>query len=232
MKRRKTVFITGASGNMGREGLMQLLERRNRFRVVALVLPTKRDQQIFSAYDGDPDLTIVWGDLTNYNDVLKGITGADYVLHVGGMVSPQADRDPERTERVNIGGIRNILRAIRAQPDPELIKLVYIGSVAQTGDRNPPIHWGRTGDPIKISRFDRYAITKTIAEREVIESGLKYWVSLRQMAMLHGNRSQAARMDPIMFHVPLRGVFEWVTAKDSGRLLANVCEADVPDHFW
>ena len=232
MKRRKTVFITGASGNMGREGLMQLLERRNRFRVVALVLPTKRDRQILSAYDGDPDLTVVWGDLTNYNDVLKGITGADYVLHAGGMVSPQADRDPERTERVNIGGIRNILRAIRAQPDPDLIKLVYIGSVAQTGDRNPPIHWGRTGDPIKISRFDHYAVTKTIAEREVIESGLRYWVSLRQTAMLHGNRSQDARMDPIMFHVPLRGVFEWVTAKDSGRLLANVCEDDVPEHFW
>ncbi|MGD0014751.1 MAG: NAD(P)-dependent oxidoreductase [Bryobacteraceae bacterium] len=230
--RRKTVFITGASGNMGREGLRQLLERRDRFRVVALVLPTKRDRRILSAYSGDPDLTIVWGDLTNYEDVLKGITGADYVLHVGGMVSPQADRDPERTERVNIGGIRNILRAIQAQPAPDLVKLVYIGSVAQTGDRNPPIHWGRTGDPIKISRFDRYAVTKTIAEREVIESGLRYWVSLRQTAILHGHRSQPARMDPIMFHIPLRGVFEWVTAEDSGRLLANVCADDVPEHFW
>jgi nucleoside-diphosphate-sugar epimerase len=232
MKRRKTVFITGASGNMGREGLKQLLERRERFRVVALVLPTKKDKQVLSAYDGDPDLTIVWGDLTNYDDVLKGVAGADFVLHVGGMVSPQADHEPERTERVNVGGIRNILRAIRAQRDPNLIKLVYIGSVAQTGDRNPPIHWGRTGDPIKISRFDRYAVTKTIAEREVIESGLKYWVSLRQTAMLHGNRSQATRMDPIVSHVPLRGVFEWVTAKDSGKLLANVCEDDVPEYFW
>jgi nucleoside-diphosphate-sugar epimerase len=232
VKRRKTVFITGASGNMGREVLRQLLERRDRFRVVALVLPTRRDRRILSAYRGDPDLTVVWGDLTNYEDVLQGITGADYVLHVGGMVSPQADRDPERTERVNIGGIGNILRAIQAQPDPNLVKLVYIGSVAQTGDRNPPIHWGRVGDPIKISRWDRYAVTKTVAERAVIESGLRYWVSLRQTAILHGNRPQPARMDAIMFHVPLRGVFEWVTAEDSGRLLANVCADDVPEHFW
>jgi nucleoside-diphosphate-sugar epimerase len=148
------------------------------------------------------------------------------------MDSPQADRDPERTERVNIGGIRNVLRAIQAQPDPNRVKLVYIGSVAQTGDRNPPVHWGRVGDPIRISRFDRYAVTKTVAEREVIESGLKYWVSLRQTAILHGNRSRPARMDPIMFHVPLRGVFEWVTAADSGRLLAKVCADDVPEHFW
>jgi nucleoside-diphosphate-sugar epimerase len=217
---------------MGREGLRQLLERRDRFRVVALALPTKRDRRILSAYGRDPDLSIVWGDLTNYEDVLKGITGADYVLHVGGMVSPEADGDPELTERVNIGGIRNILRAIQAQPDADRIKLVYIGSVAQTGDRNPPIHWGRTGDPIKISRFDHYAVTKTVAEREVIESGLRYWVSLRQTAILHGNRAQPARMDPIMFHVPLGGVFEWVTAEDSGRLLANVCAGDIPEHFW
>ena len=226
------MFITGASGNMGREGLRQLLEGRDRFRVVALALPTKRDRRILSAYSGDPDLAIVWGDLTNYEDVLHGVTGADYVLHVGGMVSPQADRDPELTERVNLGGIRNILRAIHAQPDPNLVKLVYIGSVAQTGDRNPPIHWGRTGDPIRISRFDRYAVTKTVAEREVIESGLRHWVSLRQTAILHGNRPQPARMDPIIFHVPLRGVFEWITAEDSGRLLANVCADDVPERFW
>ena len=226
------MFISGASGNMGREGLRQLLERRDRFRVVALVLPTTRDRRILSAYRGDPDLTVVWGDLTNYEDVVQGVTGADYVLHVGGMVSPQADRDPEWTERVNIGGIGNILRAIQAQPDPNQVKLVYIGSVAQTGDRNPPIHWGRVGDPIRISRLDRYAVTKTVAERAVIESGLRYWVSLRQTAILHGNRPQPARMDPIMFHVPLRGVFEWVTAEDSGRLLANVCAKDVPEHFW
>jgi nucleoside-diphosphate-sugar epimerase len=226
------VFISGASGNMGREGLRQLLERRDRFRVVALVLPTTRDRRILSAYRGDPDLTVVWGDLTNYEDVLQGVTGADYVLHVGGMVSPQADRDPEWTERVNIGGIGNIVRAIQAQPDSNQVKLVYIGSVAQTGDRNPPIHWGRVGDPIRISRLDRYAVTKTVAERAVIESGLRYWVSLRQTAILHGNRPQPARMDPIMFHVPLRGVFEWVTAEDSGRLLANVCAEDVPEYFW
>ena len=232
MARKQTVFLTGASGSMGREGLRQLLERRDRFRVVALVHPTVADRRVLSAYNGDPDLTIVWGDLTNYDDVLRGVAGADYVLHVGGMVSPLADHYPDLTERVNVGGIRNILRAIHAQPDPNRVKLVYIGSVAQTGDRNPPLHWGRAGDPVRISRFDHYAVTKTVAEREVIESGLRYWVSLRQTAMLHGNPPPLPRLDPIMFHIPLRGVFEWVTADDSGRLLTNVCGEDVPEHFW
>ena len=39
-------------------------------------------------------------------------------------------------------------------------------------------------------------------------------------------------MDPIMFHVPINGVLEWATVEDSGRLLANVCDYELPDEFW
>jgi nucleoside-diphosphate-sugar epimerase len=230
MKEKKTVFLTGASGNMGHEGFKQILNRRDRFNIVALVLPTERDKKIMSPYENEPGVKIVWGDLTKYVDVLKCVEGADYVLHVGGMVSPAADYLPILTTKVNLGAIRNIIKAIKAQPDKDEIKLVYIGTVAETGDRNPPIHWGRTGDPINISIFDNYAISKTIAEREVIESGIRYWVSLRQTGVLYS--SMLDNMDPIMFHEPINGVFEWATASDSGRLLANVCEEEVPEEFW
>ncbi|MFW2504162.1 NAD-dependent epimerase/dehydratase family protein [Clostridium diolis] len=230
MNNKKTVFLTGASGNMGLEGFKQLLNRRDKFNIVTLVLPTERDKQIMSVYEKEPGVKIIWGDLTNYNDVLKCVTDADYVLHVGGMVSPAADYLPTLTTKVNIGAVKNIIKAIKAQKNPDKIKLVYIGTIAETGDRNPPVHWGRTGDPIKISVYDNYAITKTIAEREVIESGLKYWVSLRQTGVLYP--AMLNNLDPIMFHEPIQGVFEWATAKDSGRLLANVCEDDVPDEFW
>ncbi len=43
----------------------------------------------------------------------------------------------------------NIVDAIVATGGAERVRLVYIGTVAQTGSRNAPIHWGRTGDPIK-----------------------------------------------------------------------------------
>lgn len=230
MKKKKTVFLTGASGHMGFEGFKQLLKRREHFNIVALVLPTKKDKKIMENYEKEPGVKIIWGDLTNYSDVLQCVRNADYVLHVGGMVSPAADYKPTLTTKVNLEAIRNIIRAIKAQPNPDEIKLVYIGSVAETGDRNSPIHWGRTGDPIKISVYDNYAISKVMAEKEVIESGLKYWVSLRQTGVLYS--SMLNNLDPIMFHEPVRGVFEWVTAHDSGRLLANVCEENVPDEFW
>lgn len=230
MKNKKTIFLTGASGHMGYQGFKQLLDRRDRFNIVALVLPTERDKKIMSPYENKPGVKIIWGDLTNYDDVLKCVEGSDYVLHVGGMVSPGADYSPTLTTKINLGAIRNIIKAIKTQPNKDEIKLVYIGTIAETGDRNPPVHWGRTGDPIKISMYDNYAITKTIAEREVIESGLRYWVSLRQTGVLHDEL--LAALDPIMFHEPVGGVFEWATAEDSGRMLANACEEDVPEEFW
>jgi len=233
MTEKKTIFLTGASGKMGQEGLKQLLQKRDRFTIVALVMPTDRDKKIMSPYAHEPGLKIVWGDLTNYADVLSCVTGADYILHVAALVSPLADHQPVLTTKVNIGSIQNILQAIKAQPDPQRIKLVTIGSVAQTGDRQPPIHWGRVGDPIKISIYDNYAITKTIAERLVIESGLHYWVSLRQTGMIYPN---LLAMDPLMlqiaFHQPLNACFEWITVGNAGRLLANVCEKGVPEEFW
>ena len=215
---------------MGKEGLKQLVARLDKFNITVLVLPSPKDKAIIAPYENMPGVKVVFGNLTKYDDVLKCVTGADYVLHVGGMVSPAADYLPELTTKVNVGAVKNILKAIKAQQNPDSVKLVYIGTVAQTGDRNPPIHWGRTGDPIKISIYDNYAISKTIAEREVIESGIKYWVSLRQTGVLYPELLN--NLDPIMFHEPLNGVFEWITAKDSGVMLANACEDDVPEEFW
>ena len=230
MADKKTIFLTGASGNMGGATLRELLTRSDRFRVKALVLPRDRTHKAISRYAGHPSLEIVWGDLTQYEDVLAGVNGADQVLHIGGMVSPAADRYPELTMQVNVGAARNIVRAIKAQTEPDRVKLVYIGTVAQTGDRPAPIHWGRTGDPIKISRFDQYAVSKTIAESIVAESGLKYWVSLRQTGI--GYPSLWKTSDPIVFHTPLNTVLEWVSVNDAGRLAANTCEDAVPATLW
>ncbi|MCC7361327.1 MAG: NAD(P)-dependent oxidoreductase [Anaerolineales bacterium] len=223
------VFLTGASGGMGRAGLEALLAGPERREVVALVPPTENDQRIMAPYLRR-GVRVIWGDLTHYADVLAGVSGADYVLHVGGLVSPLADAQPKRTLEVNVGAARNIVRAIQAQPEPERVRLVYIGTIAQTGHRPAPIHWGRVGDPIKLSTFDTYALSKTIAERLIVDSGLRHWVSLRQTGI--ARMAASTRLDPILFHTPLADVLEWVTPRDSGRLLANVCAPTVPPDFW
>lgn len=225
---KKRVFLTGATGVMGTATLNELLAREGKFDITALVRDTKRNRKKMAKY-GDR-VRVVWGDLLCYDDVLKGVSGADYVLHIGGMVSPSADYKPKSVLKVNVTAAENIVKAVKAQQNSDEIKVAYIGSVAQTGDRREPLHWARTGDPIFPSMFDYYAISKCRAERIFAESGLKHWVSLRQSGILYP--AILKNMDPIMFHVPVRGVLEWATVEDSGRLMANLCEDGLPEEFW
>ncbi len=223
-----TVFLTGATGTMGWAGLQELLahQAENNYVIRILARPSQKNKEKLAPLADK--IEIIWGDLANYDDVLRGVTGSDIVLHVGGMVSPQADYKPRATRKVNITAAENIRDAILAQEQQP--KLVYIGSVAQMGDRREPLHWGRAGDPICVSAYDHYGLTKALAERILTDSGIKTWVSLRQSGILYP--AILKNYDPIMFHVPIRGVLEWATVEDSGRLLEHVCRADVPEEFW
>lgn len=225
---KKRVFLTGATGVMGWAGLQELLKRPDQFDVVILARHSKKNIEQLKPIEDKVE--IVWGDLMNYEDVLKGVTCADYVLHVGGMVSPAADYYPEKTLKVNVTSAEYVVKAVKAQPNADDIRVVYIGSVAQTSDRGPKTRWGRTGDPICAGTFDFYGVSKIISERIFAESGLKHWVSLRQSGILYP--AILKKYDPIMFHVPINGVIEWATVEDSGRLLANICGDDVPEEFW
>lgn len=230
MAQKKTVFLTGASGNMGFHSFCEFMKHKDKYNLVVLLRDSEKNRKKFKDYLNHPSVKIVWGDLKNYEDVLKCVTGADYVLHVGGMVSPAADYFPTKTVVTNTTAAKNIVAAVKAQPDPDAIKVVYIGTVAETGDRNAPTHWARTGDPIQISVYDHYACSKVLAEEIFAESGLKHWVSLRQSGILYGEILK--NMDPIMFHVCINGMLEWATVEDSARLMVNVCGDDIPEEFW
>lgn len=222
-----TVFLTGATGTMGFAGMQEILRYPDRYTLRILARPSKKNKQLLIPYSNKVE--ILWGDLTCYEDVLRGVQGADIVLHVGGMVSPQADYRPQATLYTNLSAALNIRRAVLAQGDVQP-KVVYIGSVAQMGDRREPLHWGRTGDPICVSAYDHYGLTKALAERILTGSGIRQWVSLRQSGILYP--AILKNYDPIMFHVPIRGVLEWATVEDSGRLLERVCRDQVPQEFW
>ncbi|BCW78333.1 NAD(P)-dependent oxidoreductase [Arthrobacter sp. NicSoilC5] len=227
---RTRVFLTGASGNWGRATLRELRERADRISVTALVLPTERDRTALEEFSGMENLNVVWGDLTDPAAVERCVADTDIILHVGAVVSPLADQHPELARKVNIGSMRNIIRAVKNLPDPSRIKVVGVGSVAETGNRAVPHHWGRIGDPIRVSTFDEYGQTKVIAERELADSGLPRWAWLRQTGIFHPD--MLTIRDPIMTHSTLDGVMEWVSVEDSARLLANICEPTVPDEFW
>ena len=229
-----TVFLTGATGGMGFQGLIRMLGDADSYNTLILVRDSEKNRKLLADYEGRPGLTVVWGDLTDYEKVFRCVEKSDMALHVAAFVSPAADYYPRKAMRNNFGSTRNLIRAIHEQKRADSYKLVYIGTVAETGDRMPPIHWGRVGDPIKPSMFDYYAVSKVAAERIVIESGLKYWVSLRQTGII--GPAMAKIRDAIQFHNCLDNVLEYVSDRDSGVLLEHLslynANGTLDEGFW
>jgi nucleoside-diphosphate-sugar epimerase len=226
---KKKVLLTGASGSMGGEAFRELLKRKDRYNIVLLLLPYRQIKKAFAKYEGQEGIKIVWGDLCSFDDVLKAVNGVDYILHPAALIAPEADKNPTLCKKINYGGTQNIIAAIKKQPsNGDEIRLVYISSVAAYGDRLPPIHMVRVGDPLKPSVGDLYATTKIAAERAVIESGLKYWVVLRQTYIAVPN--VLSLLDPILFHQPVNTHIELITNEDAGYGLVQTIKA--PDDFY
>lgn len=228
------VLLTGAAGGMGTESLRQMAADGGAYKITALDLDDPRCRERLQPYEADPRVTLLFGDLTNADFVTEAVRGCDLILHVAAFVSPAADYAPKKAMQINFGGTRNLIEAVKKLGQQDTTRFVYIGTVAETGDRMPPIHWGRVGDPIKPSMFDYYAVSKVAAERYVIESGLKYWVSLRQTGII--GPAMAKIRDAIQFHNCLDNVLEYASDRDSGRMMRNLCafEADgtLGGSFW
>ena len=153
------VFMTGAGGGMGCESFKAMKDDiGNKYELVHLLRDSEKNRNLFQPYAGLKGLSIVWGDLLNKEDVKKCIVNTDIILHIAAFVSPQADYYPKKAMENNYGSVRNMIEVIKGLGQEEKTRFVYIGTVAETGDRMPPIHWGRVGDPIKPSMFDYYAV--------------------------------------------------------------------------
>ncbi len=228
------VLLTGAAGGMGLESLKQMAADGGAYRITALDLNNDRCRERLRPYEEDPRVKTLFGDLRDADFVEKAVRGCDLILHIAAFVSPAADYDPKKAMQINFGGTRNLIEAVRKLGQQDKTRFVYIGTFSETGDRMPPIHWGRVGDPIKPSMFDYYAVSKVAAERYVIESGLKYWVSLRQTGII--GPAMAKIRDAIQFHNCLDNVLEYVSDRDSGRLMRNLCafetEGTLDGAFW
>jgi nucleoside-diphosphate-sugar epimerase len=245
MVQRERVLLTGASGSMGFAAFTELWKRRERCDIVLLLRPSAKNAALFAPYlegrrvEGpgearyhDGSLSIVWGDALDESAIRAACRGVDAVLNPMALIAPAADLDPDGAEAVNVGAVEALVRAVRAEPDgAERIRFVHVGSVAQYGDRLPPIHMIRTGDPMVPSVFDFYATTKIRGERAVIEGGIRHWVSLRQ-TFITIPEFMTELMDPIYFHLPLDTAIEMNTREDAGRGLVNALDVPCGSDFW
>lgn len=222
---KKIVTLTGADGNMGKEVLKCTAKLEGVTMRLLLLNGTAQRRFAASAKRKYGNIEIVYGDLADLDTCRKIVDGAAYVVNCAAVIPPKSDKYPLLAKRCNEDGVKTLLQAIKESENSP--KLIHISTVALYGNRNYLHPWGRVGDPLLPSAFDVYAATKLKGERLVLESGLKYWVVLRQTAMLHDRMLTDNMSDGLMFHTCFNTPLEWVTAKDSGMLIKNIIEKDM-----
>lgn len=206
-----SVLITGATGSIGREVLKQLYSKISPSSITVFVQPSKKSKKVLRPYQG---INVVYGNVTNLEDVKRACVNQDYVIHLAAIIPPLADDEPELTKRVNTEGTQNVIAALE-EVSPNAFFL-YSSSVACYGDRNknPDIY---TTDPLTPSVGDEYAVTKIASEKSIRESKLNWTIYRLSAIMGIGNH----KMSKLMFHMPLNTVMEICTIEDTARAFVN-----------
>ena len=132
----KTISLTGATGNMGKEALVQLMDSPAVSKVKILVLPRKKDKAIARKWQkryGDK-LEVILGSVSSLEDCTRLVEGADYVFNLAAVIPPKSDASPHLAKFCNVDGARNMVKAVEmANPEP---KYVHCSTVAVYGNRN------------------------------------------------------------------------------------------------
>lgn len=209
------ILLTGAFGNIGTSTLNELLQRGEHVRCFDLKTPANEK----SAEKFSGKIEVVWGDLTKAEDVSAAMKNIKAVLHLAAIIPPLSEKNKELSRKVNVGGTKNILDAMKAQPAP--LKLVFSSSIAVYGDtkhKTPPITVSDAPAPV-----EDYAHHKVECEEMIKASGLT-WTILRFAAAIPLNVS--ADIDPIMYEIALDTRIEFVHTRDVGLAVANAvtCE--------
>ena len=230
------VGLTGVSGNMGSEALLHLLENKKIDKFRLFILNTdknyKRVRRIIKKNRNR--LELYFGNLKNIADVRVFVKDLDYIINMAAVIPPHSDTDKQKAIDCNEIGVKNLVRCIEESKNQP--KFIHISTVALYGNRTEKHPYGIVGDPLLVSPFDIYSITKLRGELSVLESNIKYFAILRQSAMLHKYMLQDNIKDGLMFHTCFNSPLEWVTANDSGLLIANIIKKDMEEDltktFW
>ena len=112
------IVVTGATGHIGNVLVRELISRGQTIR--ALVLPHDDLRPLHGL-----NTNIVYGDITNLQSLTSAFNGADLVFHLAGIVTIMPSMK-KVLERVNVGGVRNVVAACRTSG---VRRLVYTSSV-------------------------------------------------------------------------------------------------------
>ena len=231
------VALIGASGNMG-EALFSLLLKEDDISEIRILRYHKKqtDKLVKKNQQFLDKIKIFDGSIADEKAVQNLLQNVDYCLNLGAIIPPISDHDPKAAIAANEIGPKVLCKVIESM-DEKQPKLIHISTVGLYGDRSYQHLFARVGDPLLISAFDIYALTKLRGEFTVLESKVQNWTVLRQTAMLYDKLLMSNISDGLMFHTCFNSPLEWVTSKDSAILIRNILRRDQKgelntDNFW
>ncbi len=152
------IVVTGATGHVGNVLIRELLTQGCVVRALVLLDDDCRPLNSLN-------VEIVHGDITNPSELLAAFSGVDLVFHLAGIVTIMPGM-AEVLERVNVGGIRNVITACRVKG---VRRLVYTSSIHAIAE--PPhgtvIDESQPFDPDRV--LGNYARSKAHATLLLIE---------------------------------------------------------------
>lgn len=132
---KKTVFITGATGLIGSNLVLALLEANKKFNlditVLALVRNQEKAEQMFIDYISDEQLKFIVGDVLHIPDIAQPI---DFIIH-GASITASSDfvNKPVDTIHTALQGTMNVLELAK---NKQVNSFVYLSSLEIYGVAN------------------------------------------------------------------------------------------------
>ncbi len=106
----KTMFITGGAGFIANTLIKQYVEKNK----IVVYDNFHRDTLTGSGMANHPNITIIKGDVLDFDLLCSSMKGADIVVHAAGIAGiDTVIKDPVRTMEVNMIGTANALRAAK-----------------------------------------------------------------------------------------------------------------------
>jgi len=150
------VLITGGAGFIGSNLIESLLDSGNYVACLDNFSTGKREN--INDFIENPKFKLIEGDIRNYDDCRKAVSGIDIVFHQAALGSvPRSIKDPVSSTDVNIGGFVKILFASK---EAGIKRFIYAASSSTYGDHpDLPKAEDNIGKPLSP-----YAITKYVDE--------------------------------------------------------------------
>lgn len=155
--RRRAVFVTGASGFLGR-ALLRRLHADGAADVRVMVRSARAAAACAAACSS---ARAVWASLDDVDDMAAGMAGCDVVFHCAADVRDVAPR--AEAWHANVVGTINVLAAARRV---NVRRVVHVSTDAVLSDGRPLVNADET-TPLSARPAGIYTETKAAAEREV-----------------------------------------------------------------